>query len=154
MVSAFELDTTFDEEVRKNYNPSALENSLPKLPKTLPTEQNNSSTQPQTTVPKTLPTQQTVTKVPLQYNFDKSTAIRIKKGTKFKVKSSAYLSDSTHIGSKLSFTTLAPVTQRYVTIPSGTVFGAVVINSHNPQITGNGGLLEIGLENIRLNGRI
>jgi len=157
-VRAFELDTSVDEEIRKNYNPSALENSLPALPKTSPT-QVNKTTQPQTSVPKSLPVQEkTITKIPLkkmQYNpnFDKSTAIRIKKGTKFKVKSSAYLSDSTREGARLSFTTLTPVNQRYLTVQAGTVFNAVVINSHTPQITGNGGLLEIVLESVKYNGQ-
>lgn len=154
---AFELDTSVDEEIRKNYNPSALENSLPALPKTTPTQQ--TKIQPQPVIPKTLPSQEkTVTRIPLkkmQYNpnFDKSTAIRIKKGTKFKVKSSAYLSDSTREGARLSFTTLLPVNQRYLTVPAGTVFGAVVTNSHTPQISGNGGLLEIAIENVKYNGQ-
>ena len=155
--SAFELDTSVDDEIRKNYNPSALENSLPALPKTTPTQQTKIQSQP--AVPKTLPSQEkTVTKIPLkkmQYNpnFDKSTAIRIKKGTKFKVKSSAYLSDSTREGARLSFTTLSPVNQRYLTVPVGTVFGAVVTNSHTPQISGNGGLLEIAIESVKYNGQ-
>ena len=153
---AFELDTSVDDEIRKNYNPSALENSLPALPKTSPT---NTQNQPQAIAPKSLPVQErTITKIPLkkmQYNpnFDKSTALRIKKGTKFKVKSNAYLSDSTREGARFSFITLTPVNQRYLTVPVGTAFGAVVVNSHTPQISGNGGLLEIALENVKYNGQ-
>ena len=147
---AFELDTSVDDEIRKNYNPSALEQTLPKLPKTLP----NQISQPKN-VPTTEKTDEkpVINKVQINPNFDKSTAIRIKKGTKFKVRSGAYLSDTTQIGARLSFTTLSPVTQRYFTIPSGTVFGAVVINSHPPQITGNGGLLEIAVDSIKYNGQ-
>ena len=63
---AFELDTSIDDEIRKNYNPSAIENSLPALPKTSPTNPLN-STQPQTVAPKTLPeTEKKVVKVPLK----------------------------------------------------------------------------------------
>ena len=154
---AFELDTSVDDEIRKNYNPSAIENSLPALPTTSPTETQN-KTQPQTAAPKNLPVTEKITKVPvkkMQFNpdFDKSTAIRIKKGTKFKVKSNAYLSDATSVGARLTFTTLKPVTQRYFTLPAGTVFGAVVVDSHTPQISGNGGLLEIELENVKYNGQ-
>lgn len=153
---AFELDTSVDDEIRRNYNPSAIEQSLPALPKVAPSQ----TTTPRTTQapPKTQPVAQpakpqiVVKKLPTS-QIDKSTAIRIPKGTKFKVRSSAYLSDSTRIGARLSFTTLQPVTKRYVTIPAGTVFNAVVINSHQPQITGNGGLLQISLESLNYNGR-
>jgi hypothetical protein len=40
-----------------------------------------------------------------------------------------------------------------LTVPVGTTFGAVVINSHTPQISGNGGLLEIALESVKYNGQ-
>lgn len=150
---AFELDTSVDDEIRRNYNPSAIEQSLPALPKVTPT--NTTTTQ---APPKTQPVAQpakpqiVVKKLPTS-QIDKSTAIRIPKGTKFKVRSSAYLSDSTRVGARLSFTTLQPVTKRYVTIPAGTVFNAVVTNSHPPQATGNGGLLEIAVDGMRYNGK-
>jgi len=155
---AFELDTSVDEEIRKNYNPSAIEKSLPALPKTIPG--NSSTSQPQVTPPKTMPTSDNskgsirVKNFANSYNtvIDKTTAIRIKKGTKLKVKSSAYLADTTRVGSVFKFTTLAPCYQRYITIPVGTVFDAVVTDSHSPQITGNGGLLEIGVTGVHING--
>lgn len=154
---AFELDTSVDDEIRRNYNPSALENSLPALPKTAPVQSPSmSQTQPP---PKTQPVAQPakpqigVKKLPNEYKFDKSTAIRIPKGTKFKVRSSAYLSDTTRTGARFSFTTLQPVTKRYVTIPAGTIFNAVVVNSHPPQATGNGGLLEITVDGMNYKGR-
>ena len=152
---AFELDTSVDDEIRRNYNPSALEQSLPALPKTAPT-QNSVETSTQAP-PKTQPVIQPskpqigIRKFPTS-QIDKSTAIRIPKGTKFKVRSSSYLSDSTRAGARLSFTTLQTVTKRYVTIPTGTVFNAVVTNSHPPQASGNGGLLEIAIDGMRYNG--
>lgn len=151
---AFELDTSVDDEIRRNYNPSALENNLPALPKVAPSQIPQTTQAPPKTQPVLQPAkpQIGVKKLPTS-QIDKSTAIRIPKGTKFKVRSSAYLSDSTRIGARLSFTTLQPVTKRYVTIPTGTVFNAVVINSHQPQITGNGGLLQISLESLNYNGR-
>lgn len=150
---AFELDTSVDDEIRRNYNPSAIEQSLPALPKVTPT-QNPQVTAPPKTQPVAQPAKpQIVVKKLPNSQIDKSTAIRIPKGTKFKVRSSAYLSDSTRTGARLNFTTLQPVTKRYVTIPAGTVFNAVVINSHPPQATGNGGLLQIAVDGMRYNGR-
>ena len=158
-VFAFELDTSVDEEIRRNYNPSAIENSLPALPKTQPS-QTSTANQPQATPPKTAPTSDSSkTKIRVKdfansynKNIDKSTAIRIKKSTKLKVKSSAYLTDTTRVGSTFKLTTLTPSYQRYITIPTGTVFDAIVTDSHTPQITGNGGLLEIGVTAIQFNG--
>lgn len=39
-VFALELDTSVDDEIRRTYDPSKLEQSLPALPKTAPTQQN------------------------------------------------------------------------------------------------------------------
>lgn len=158
---AFELDPSVDEEIRKNYNPSALEQNLPALPKVAPTQTttpSKSTTTSTNTPPKTQPISQTtrpqiIVKNMPNSKIDKSTAIRIKKGTKFKVRSSAYLADTTRTGARLTFTTLQPVTQRYITIPAGTVFNAVVVNSHQPQITGNGGLLQVAVDGIQYNGK-
>lgn len=157
----FDLDESIDDEIRRNYNPSALEQSLPALPKVSPTKTPPSTSPTSTTQapPKSLPVTQPskphigVKKLPNDYKYDKYTAIRIPKGTKFKVRSSAYLSDTTRTGARFSFTTLQPVTKRYVTIPTGTVFNAVVTNSHPPQATGNGGLLEIAVDGINFKGR-
>ncbi len=151
-VMAFELDTSVDEEIRKNYNPSALENSLPALPKTTPTQTQSTQSLP----PKNLPVIDNSNKLKsVVKNYapiDKSTAIRIKKGTKFKVKSNSYLADTTRVGTTFRFTTTAPVYQRYITIPAGTTFDALVTDSHPPQITGNGGLLEIQVTGVHING--
>lgn len=153
---AFELDTSVDDEIRRNYNPSAIEQSLPALPKVSPTQPPVKTTTqaPPKTQPVQQPSKLQIGVKKLNYSpIDKSTAIRIKKGTKFKVKSSAYLSDTTSTGARFSFTTLQPVTQRYVTIPAGTVFSALVTNSHPPQASGNGGLLEIAVDGINFKGK-
>lgn len=147
--NAFELDASVDDEIRKNYNPSALENSLPALPNIKPAPTNENSTPPkvQVNAVKTKP-QAVIKPIPTYSNIDKSTAIRIKKGTKFKVKSSAYISDATKKGARLSFTTLYPVTQRYITIPQGTVFKAFITDSHLPQASGNGGLIKVEIDGV------
>ena len=163
-VFALELDTSVDDEIRRTYDPSKLEQSLPALPKTAPTQQNTVSKTPQTTqapktAPKSLPStpaakpQLGVKKLPNEYKFDKSTAIRIKKGTKFRVKSNSVISDYLKEGARVSFTTIKPVTQRYITVMDGTKFTAVVEDSHLPQMTGNGGLIVLMVDSITVNGQ-
>ena len=161
---AFELDTSVDEEIRKNYNPSALEQNLPALPKTAPSQSTTTKTTATTTnkttpvVPKTQPVSQpskpqlVIKKMDNDYKFDKSTAIRIKKGTKFRVKSNCVISDYQREGTRVSFTSIKPVTQRYITINEGTKFTAFVENSHLPQYTGNGGLIVLMVDGITVNG--
>lgn len=160
---AFELDTSVDEEIRKNYNPSALEQNLPALPKTAPSQSATTKTTVTTTnkttpvVPKTQPVLQpskpqlVIKKMDNDYKFDKSTAIRIKKGTKFRVKSNCVISDYQREGTRVSFTSIKPVTQRYITINEGTRFNAVVEDSHLPQFTGNGGLIVLMVDGIVVN---
>ena len=161
---AFELDTSVDEEIRKNYNPSALEPNLPALPKTAPSQSATTKTTVTTTnkttpvVPKTQPVSQpskpqlVIKKMDNDYKFDKSTAIRIKKGTKFRVRSNCVISDYQREGTRVSFTSIKPVTQRYITINEGTRFNAVVEDSHLPQFTGNGGLIVLMVDGIVVNG--
>lgn len=161
---AFELDTSVDEEIRRNYNPSALEQNLPALPKTAPSQSTTNKTTATTTnkttpvVPKIQPVSQpskpqlVIKKMDNDYKFDKSTAIRIKKGTKFRVKSNCLISDYQREGTRVSFTSIKPVTQRYITINEGTKFTAVVENSHLPQYTGNGGLIVLMVDGITVNG--
>lgn len=160
---AFELDTSVDEEIRKNYNPSALEQNLPALPKTAPSQSATTKTTVTTinkttpVVPKTQPVSQpskpqlVIKKMDNDYKFDKSTAIRIKKGTKFRVKSNCVISDYQREGTRVSFTSIKPVTQRYITINEGTRFNAVVEDSHLPQFTGNGGLIVLMVDGIVVN---
>ena len=158
---AFELDTSVDDEIRRTYDPSKLEQSLPELPKTEPSQSASPTTKTSTpeTPPKSLPVtpdvkpQIGVKKFQNDYKYDKSTAIRIKKGTKFRVKSNSVISDYLREGAKVSFTSIKPVTQRYITIPEGTRFTAVVEDSHQPQMSGNGGLVVLMVDSITVNGQ-
>lgn len=165
-VQALQLDLSVDEEIRKNYNPSKLEQeSLPPLPKTATpsktvTTKPKSTTSTTTTPPKTTPVISEPSRKKVNKNLpgttltqDDFTAIKIKKGTKFRLKSNNLVSDYLKPGSKVSFTSLTPVYQRYVTIPAGTVFTASVVDSHLPQITGNGGLVELKIETVQFKGR-
>lgn len=164
---ALELDLSVDEEIRKNYNPSKLEQqNLPPLPKTTGSQSKTITTQPrpaQTTIsapPKTVPSTSEPVIKKVNKNLpgstltkDDFTAIKIKKGTKFRVKSNAIVSDYLHEGSKVSFTSLTPVYQKYITIPAGAVLRASVKDVHQPQMTGNGGLVVLVLESITFNGK-
>lgn len=164
---ALELDLSVDEEIRKNYNPSKLEQqNLPPLPKTTGSQSKTITTQPrpaQTTIsapPKTVPSTLEPVIKKVNKNLpgstltkDDFTAIKIKKGTKFRVKSNAIVSDYLHEGSKVSFTSLTPVYQKYITIPAGAVLRASVKDVHQPQMTGNGGLVVLVLESITFNGK-
>lgn len=159
-VSALELDTSVDDEIRRTYDPSKLEQTLPELPKTAPSQTTApAKSQVPQTPPKTLPVtpdakpQIGVKKFQNDYKYDKSTAIRIKKGTKFRVKSNSVISDYLREGAKVSFTSIKPVTQRYITVPAGTKFTAVVEDSHQPQMSGNGGLVVLMVDSITVNGQ-
>lgn len=159
-VFALDLDTSVDDEIRRTYDPSKLEQSLPSLPKTAPSQNTSPKNMPTPqTPPKSLPVtpdakpQIGVKKFQNDYKYDKSTAIRIKKGTKFRVKSNSVISDYLKEGARVSFTSVKPVTQRYVTITEGTRFTAVVKNSHMPQFTGNGGLIVLMVDSMTFNGQ-
>ncbi len=164
-VLAFDLDPTVDDEIRRNYNPSKLETeALPPLPKTAapkstptptPTPVSNTSTN---TAPKVLQPLSATSdtsasnqlKARAQYD---STAIKIPKGTKFRVLSHDTLNDNMAKGRKLTFTSTRSVTKRYITVPSATVFKGVIVNSHQPQPAGNGGLLVLKVDKMNLNGK-
>lgn len=157
---ALDLDTSVDDEIRRTYDPSKLEQSLPSLPKTAPSQDiSPKNTQIPQTPPKSLPVtpdakpQIGVKKFQNDFKYDKSTAIRIKKGTKFRVKSNSVISDYLKEGARVSFTSVKPVTQRYVTITEGTRFTALVKNSHMPQFTGNGGLIVLMVDSMTFNGQ-
>ena len=149
-VFALEFDLSVDEEIRKNYNPSKLElEGLPPLPDVKPNVPPPKNIQEVNKLPNLSPPEHK----PVITKIDKSTAIRIKKGTKFKVKSNQAVSDVTPIGTRLSFTSQMPVTKRYITIPQGTVFKGEVANSHLPQMSGNGGLLVLSVDSMVVKGK-
>lgn len=83
---ALDLDTSVDDEIRRTYDPSKLEQSLPSLPKTAPSQNTSPKNMPAPqTPPKSLPVtpdakpQIGVKKFQNDFKYDKSTAIRIKK---------------------------------------------------------------------------
>lgn len=147
------LDTSIDEEIRKKYNPSKIEEDLglPPLPKNLeqtnvPETKTGSSSTPK-------PSEATV-KIENKQNFiDNNTCVaKIKKGKKLKLKSNSQITDRLRKGTKVSFTSIYPITTTYFTIPYGTKFYGEVFNSHLPKYGGNGGLVVVNITSFVLNG--
>lgn len=163
---AFELDWSADEEIRQKYEPSKLEQEvLPGLPSILNENPIPQSSSQKIQVQKTAEPQVSAPpKANIETDYsagtrrvhtvknDSYTAIRIKKGTKFKVKSSTKVSDWNTAGARMSFVSTAPVTQRYVSVPAGTTFKGEIVDSHQPNFFGNGGLMKIKSDAVVLNG--
>ncbi len=141
-VNALELDLSVDEEIKKKYNSSKLEYEvLPNLPK---------SATP-SSPPKSTPTYTTT--VPNITKIDKNTGVKIPSRTKFKARSNQTISDWSQEGANVSFTTTEAVFKKHITIPAGTKIYGVITDSHRPQITGNGGLVEVDITRITYNGK-
>lgn len=159
------LDTTVDEEIRKNYNPNKLEDdmSLPALPKILRDSTNNSQSnsayQPDSTVVENQNKNSKVDILPTKIsknvfaNNTQNCAV-LKKGTKIKLQLQNNISDKMRKGTKVSFVSLYPVSTTYFSIPMGTVFKGEIIDSHKPQLGGNGGLIVLELNSMVINNEI
>lgn len=153
-VLALELDTSVDDEIRKKYNPSKLEQdmSLPALPKIL----NESSYHNinNTAKPVITPTKELSHVTYNTYNTANQSTIRLKKGTKIKLRLENSVADSTTKGTKLTFSSINPTRTKKFTIPAGTTFQGYVANSHKPQFSGNGGLIVININSMILNNEV
>ena len=79
--------------------------------------------------------------------------IKLKKGTKFRLRIEQALDDSINVGAKVYFTSLYPESSKYITIPAGTKFIGTVQDAHLPQISSNGGLLVITVDKFVYQGR-
>ena len=169
-VNAFELDTSVDDDIRKTYNSSKLEQEcLPDLPSTLttPSQQVKSGSQQSIPPVSAYTTAPSVPKSDITTDFsgssskvlkqtpsggDSFTEISVKKGTKFKVKSQTKVSDWNSAGAGMTFVSVAPVTKRYVSFPTGTVFKGVIEESNQPAYAGNGGSLKLKAHSVYING--
>ncbi len=155
---ALELDMSVDEEIRKKYDSSKLENTvLPPLPKidnsqNKTTPINNTTTQQTTSIPKVTPTYTTEVR-PQITPADKKAAIKIFRWTTFETKSNQKINNWLSVGSSVSFTTTAPVYKKNITIPTGTIFKGTITDVHKPQATGNGGLVVIKITSMTFNGK-
>lgn len=151
---ALDFDVSVDEEIRKNYNPSKLEmENLPPVPGVSPSSQSKPAYYNNTKPANNLPALSTPTQKPIISAVNKSTALKLPCGTKFRVKSLQGLSDSSREGARISFVSLTPVSKLFVTIPQGTVFNGQIVDSHLPQISGNGGLLVLSIDSMNYKGK-
>lgn len=128
---AVEFDESIDANIRQNYD--VEESSLPPLPSSIPTM---------------LPDVEEIT------TFNPTGKMyTIKNGTKIKLQSKSLISEWSRVGSKVSFLSKQGiVTQDGTIIPAGTVFKGTITDSHRPQMTGNGGLVELKIDEIYFNG--
>jgi len=150
--SAAEFDTSIDDEIRKKYNPSKIEEdaALPALPKILngSSNEDNANNVIKATSSSTDNLQQ------VSYSKTEQSFIRLKKGTKIKLKLLSSVSNGTPKGVKLTFSSIYPVSTTYFTIPSGTIFKGYVVNSHKPQLSGNGGLIVLNINSMIINNEV
>lgn len=156
---AFDLDMTVDDDIRKNYNSGKLQHdmhtedtheSLPTLPdiskynesaknetqQTVKEEINVPAKEPDYTVPKAL-----------------SGNIKIGKGTVINVVNSTKVNDWLAKGNTIKFYTKEPLVKKKYTIPANTVFYGEIIETHQPQITCNGGLVVIRVKKMIYKGQ-
>lgn len=150
--AVLDIDTSVDSEIRKKYNPKKIEQDLlPPLPDNLkndiPLKSNENFSAPITT--QTTPQLKEVKTLP-KSNGQK---ITLKRGTKFTVRLTSGISDRMSVGAKIYFRLAKPIKTKYFSLPENTRFVGVVVDSHSPQITGNGGLLVIKVDNVTVNGR-
>lgn len=152
-VMSYDLDTSVNKEIEQKYNSNKLnqdmkakQNSLKSsnkaVPKSTPVFDNSTSNVTNNTA-------KTVNKV----SSNSKTGIKIPSGTTFSVKSNASISSWSGVNSLLTFTSTSPVYKTNITIPTGTTFKGIISNSHNGQITGNGGLIKIKITSMVLNGK-
>ena len=140
---AFDLDETVDDEIRKNYNPSKLTNdvgvnnikdeNLPDLPDI--TKYNSSTKKNNASV-------STAVEAPKSVIYQKGN-IRIRNGTVILVSNNSTVSDWQSKGAKIKFTSKSIVNGKGYSIPAGTPFWGEIIETHQPQLSCNGGLVVI-----------
>lgn len=164
-LAVLDIDMSVDQEIRRQYNPNKIENDLlPPLPDNLkndiplkpnfPTSQQNTA---KTTTSNTGTSSTTKTNpIPLkEANIPKPKGQKLvlKRGTKFTVRLTSGISDRMSVGTKIYFRLSKPIRTKYFSLPENTRFVGVVVDSHTPQISGNGGLLVIKVDNVVINGR-
>lgn len=150
-VLGYELDISVDEEIRKKYDTDKLEQDI--LNNTLNGSiKSNSSKNDISKVTQNLQLDYSAA-LPEVTKAEKKFYRKIPKWTTFSVKSDKTISNYTAKGTNVTFTSTAPVYKKNVVIPAGTKFYGKIVNSHPPQITGNGGLIIIEITAISYNGQ-
>lgn len=149
---AFDLDMTVDDDIRKNYNSSKLvkdtntedAETLPDLPLKLKNESSNNINLPKQIKP-------VQNKAPSKIISEGN--IKIAKGTSFNVTNVSKISDWQKAGTSVKFKTSNSINKKHFVIPANTVFNGEIIESHQPQISCNGGLVVIRIRSISYSGQ-
>lgn len=145
-IAAFDIDTSVDDDIRKKYNTKKIENDLlPPLPDNL---KNDVPLKSKENFSKPI----TLKEVKTTYKT-KGQQITLKRGTKFTVRLTSGISDRLSVGTKIYFRLAKPIKTKYFSLPENTRFVGIIVDSHTPQISGNGGLLVIKVDNVIINGR-
>ena len=149
-LAAFDIDTSVDDEIRKKYNTKKIEEDLlPPLPDNLKNDiqlkSNENFSKP---VLSTSPLKEVK-----DVQKTKNQHITLKKGTKFTVRLTSGVSDKSSVGTKIYFKLSKPIKTKYFSLTENTRFIGVVVDSHSPQLSGNGGLIVIKVDNVTINGR-
>ncbi len=133
-VIAVDFDTSVDDSIRTNYNVEK-NSDLPALPDSVPTAVETVA------IPET----------PIYNPTGK--VYSVKSGTRVKLVSTKSISAWSPKGSIVSFkSTTGFVTKEGTIVPAGTIFKGKITDSHPPQMTGNGGLIGIDVNEIYFNG--
>ena len=144
---AFDLDMTVDDEIRKNYNSEKLikdtntqtEENLPALPEISKYQQEVSK--------------EAAKEVYTPPPVINTGTVKIRSGSSFNVVNSTKISDWMRKGATVKFITKSAIHKRKYSIPANTVFTGEVIESHQPQITCNGGLVVIRVRSMLYKGQ-
>lgn len=149
---AFDLDMTVDDDIRKNYNSSKLINDtntyeteiLPELPERLKKE--------------TIDYKQSTKKESFsnenhQIRKNIGSTVKIPRGTSIDAVNCSKISDWQSRGTVLKFKTQKTICKKRYIIPANTVFTGEILESHQPQITGNGGLVVIRIRSMSYGGQ-
>ncbi len=140
---SYELDTSFDNEVRNQYNVEELnEKNLDKIK--LP----NLPDFPDDELESNLPSLPQLPSVNYQYFPENYTgAVKIlKSGARFLVANNRRIYDNFPKGTVVTFYSLEDINYKGIKIPQGTMFRGKVVQSHAPQMTGNGGLIKLEID--------
>ena len=155
-IAAFDIDTSVDDDIRKKYNTKKIEDDLlPPLPENLKQNKKVKSNEDFSKTTTTTTNKATLKEVKEVKNVPKSQGqqITLKRGTKFTVRLTSAISDKMSVGAKIYFKLTKPIKTKYFLLPENTKFVGIVVDSHSPQLSGNGGLLVIRVDNVVINGR-
>ena len=155
---AFDIDETVDDEIRKNYNPSQLIQDVGGRNSALD-KKLDAPTLPPVAKDENLPDLPSISNQQKSFNQNVKNDIeipmtkpytggnkKINARTYFDVISASTISDWQRKGTKIKFTLKGNKYGKNYMIPAGTVFIGEIVDSHQPQITCNGGLIAIRVD--------